>query len=89
MHSHLQRLTSKTADHLGWATGTSFGTAGQKCSTPLSNRLLLKQLHIQNLLIPLIGGELSSVVTLLDWLEPFLTVEEQLRLLGWHLGVIL
>ena len=23
---------------------------------------------------------------LLDWLDPFLTVEEQDRLLGWHLG---
>ena len=22
-----------------------------------------------------------------DWLDPFLTVEEQDRLLGWHLGV--
>ena len=26
---------------------------------------------------------------LLDWLDPFLTVEEQDRLLGWHLGVSL
>ena len=25
----------------------------------------------------------------LDWLDPFLTVEEQDRLLGWHLGVSL
>ena len=24
---------------------------------------------------------------LLDWLDPFLTMEEQDRLLGWHLGV--
>ena len=24
---------------------------------------------------------------LLDWLDPFLTVKEQDRLLGWHLGV--
>ena len=24
---------------------------------------------------------------LLDWLDPFLTSEEQDRLLGWHLGV--
>ena len=24
---------------------------------------------------------------LLDWLDPFLTVEEQDRLLAWHLGV--
>ena len=24
---------------------------------------------------------------LLDWLDPFLTVEEKDRLLGWHLGV--
>ena len=26
---------------------------------------------------------------LLDWLDPFLTVEEDDRLLGWHLGVSL
>ena len=26
---------------------------------------------------------------LLDWLDPFLTVEEQHRLTGWHLGVSL
>ena len=26
---------------------------------------------------------------LLDWLDPFLTSEEQDRLLGWHLGVSL
>ena len=26
---------------------------------------------------------------LLDWHDPFLTVEEQDRLLGWHLGVSL
>ena len=26
---------------------------------------------------------------LLDWLEPFLTAEEQDRLTGWHLGVSL
>ena len=26
---------------------------------------------------------------LLDWLDPFLTEEEQGRLLGWHLGVSL
>jgi len=26
---------------------------------------------------------------LLDWLDPFLTLEEQDRLLGWHLGVSL
>ena len=26
---------------------------------------------------------------LLDWLDPFLTVEEQDRLLGWHFGVSL
>ena len=25
----------------------------------------------------------------LDWLDPFLTMEEQDRLLGWHLGVSL
>ena len=26
---------------------------------------------------------------LLEWLDPFLTVEEQDRLLGWHLGMSL
>ena len=26
---------------------------------------------------------------LLDWLDPFLTVEEQDRLVAWHLGVSL
>ena len=26
---------------------------------------------------------------LLDWLDPFLTLEEQDRLLGWHFGVSL
>ena len=29
------------------------------------------------------------VEELLDWLDPFLTVEEQDRLTGWHLGVSL
>ena len=32
-------------------------------------------------------GEPVVVELLLDWLDPFLTVEEQHRLLGWHLGV--
>ena len=31
----------------------------------------------------------QSGVLLLDWLDTFLTVEEQDRLLGWHLGVSL
>ncbi len=34
-------------------------------------------------------GEPVVVELLLDWLDPFLTVEEQDRLLGWHLGVCL
>ena len=34
-------------------------------------------------------GEPVVVELLLDWLDPFLTVEEQDRLLGWHLGVSL
>ena len=34
-------------------------------------------------------GELAVTEMLLDWLDPFLTVEEQDRLLGWHLGVSL
>ena len=32
-------------------------------------------------------GEPVLEELLLDWLDPFLTVEEQDRLLGWHLGV--
>ena len=32
-------------------------------------------------------GEPVVEELLLDWLDPFLTVEEQVRLLGWHLGV--
>ena len=32
-------------------------------------------------------GEPVVEELLLDWLDPFLTVEEQDRLLGWHLGV--
>ena len=32
-------------------------------------------------------GEPVVVELLLDWLDPLLTVEEQHRLLGWHLGV--
>ncbi len=32
-------------------------------------------------------GESVVEVLLLVWLAPFLTVEEQDRLLGWHLGV--
>ena len=34
-------------------------------------------------------GEPAVKELLLDWLDPFLTVEEQDRLLGWHLGVSL
>ena len=34
-------------------------------------------------------GEPVVEKLLLDWLDPFLTVEEQDRLLGWHLGVSL
>ena len=30
-------------------------------------------------------GEPAVTELLLDWLDPFLTVEEQDRLLGWHL----
>ena len=32
-------------------------------------------------------GEPVVEELLLDWLDPFLTVEEQDRLTGWHLGV--
>ena len=32
-------------------------------------------------------GEPAVTELLLDWLDPFLTEEEQDRLLGWHLGV--
>ena len=32
-------------------------------------------------------GEPEVEELLLDWLDPFLTLEEQDRLLGWHLGV--
>ena len=32
-------------------------------------------------------GEPAVTELLLDWLDPYLTVEEQDRLLGWHLGV--
>ena len=32
-------------------------------------------------------GEPAVTELLLDWLDPFLMVEEQDRLLGWHLGV--
>ena len=34
-------------------------------------------------------GESAVEELLLDWLEPFLKVEEQNRLMGWHLGVSL
>ena len=34
-------------------------------------------------------GEPAMTEMLLDWLDPFLTVEEQDRLMGWHLGVSL
>ena len=34
-------------------------------------------------------GEPVAEELLLNWLDPFLTVEEQDRLLGWHLGVSL
>ena len=34
-------------------------------------------------------GEPVVEELLLDWLDPFLTVEEQDRLMGWHLGVSL
>ena len=34
-------------------------------------------------------GEAAVTELLLDWLDPFLTVEEQDRLTGWHLGVSL
>ena len=39
--------------------------------------MLPEQLHIQNLLIPLLCRELALSVALLVWLDPFLTVEEQ------------
>ena len=32
-------------------------------------------------------GEPAVTELLLDWLDPFLTMEEQDRLTGWHLGV--
>ena len=32
-------------------------------------------------------GKPAVTELLLDWLDPFLTVEEKDRLLGWHLGV--
>ena len=34
-------------------------------------------------------GKPAMTEMLLDWLDPFWTVEEQDRLLGWHLGVSL
>ena len=34
-------------------------------------------------------GKPAVTEVLLDWLDPFLTEEEQDRLLGWHLGVSL
>ena len=34
-------------------------------------------------------GEPAVTELLLDWLDPFLTEEEQDRLTGWHLGVSL
>ena len=34
-------------------------------------------------------GEPAVTELLLDWLDPFLTEEEQDRLLGWRLGVSL
>ena len=34
-------------------------------------------------------GEPAVTELLQDWLDPFLTMEEQDRLLGWHLGVSL
>ena len=34
-------------------------------------------------------GEPAVTELSLDWLDSFLTVEEQARLLGWHLGVSL
>ena len=34
-------------------------------------------------------GEPAVTELLLDWLVPFLSEEEQDRLLGWHLGVSL
>ena len=34
-------------------------------------------------------GETAVTELLLNWLDPFLTVKEQDRLLGWHLGVSL
>ena len=34
-------------------------------------------------------GEPAVTELLLDWLDPFLTVEEQDSLLAWHLGVCL
>ena len=34
-------------------------------------------------------GEPAVTELLLDWLDPFLTAEEQDRLTGWHLGVSL
>ena len=34
-------------------------------------------------------GEPAVTELLLDWLDPSLTVEEQDRLTGWHLGVCL
>ena len=34
-------------------------------------------------------GEPVVEELLVDWLDPFLTVEEQDRLTGWHLGIVL
>jgi len=34
-------------------------------------------------------GEPAVTEMLLDWLDPFLTIEEEDRLLGWHLEVSL
>ena len=38
----------------------------QKCSAGLADRLLTQQLHVQNLLIPLLCRELALSITLLD-----------------------
>ena len=34
-------------------------------------------------------GEPAVTELMLNWLDPFLTVEEQDRLSGWHLGIVL
>ena len=80
-----QKLIEKLVERRMQVTGESqaVATANVMAALRANDSALFKRwlyVGIENL------GEPALTELLLDWLDPFLTVAEQDRLLGWHLG---